>query len=254
MSGDLNEPVDRQELFDNDPLLHSGFELIVDDIDRIDSTCYIIVDGLKLGSHQHPVLKRQLVEKVHDLSAHLPAASSEKSRGLSDRSPPPRPVRRRASNSFSVVGRRTEDVGVECPAQTAVACHDGDHDAIAFPLPQQGMSVSVDTPAEVANRIPHLEGIRSCRENAVLHALELRRRHHFHGFRDFLGFLNGGDFPSDGLQAGHVVIPSGSSKRTLRVDFVSAGGAGYHQWSQCVKTGAYRQAAICLLCGVPSIA
>jgi hypothetical protein len=47
-------------------------------------------------------------------------------------------------------------------------------------------------------------GVGSCRENAALRAFEFRRRDHFHGFGDFLGFLNGGDLSSDGLKAGHV--------------------------------------------------
>jgi hypothetical protein len=74
----------------------------------------------------------------------------------------------------------------------------------AFPFTEQRVSLSIDTPAEVAHCLPHLQGVGPCRENAGLRAFEFCRRDHFHGFRDFLGFLNGVDLPSDGLKAGHV--------------------------------------------------
>ena len=45
--------------------------------------------------------------------------------------------------------------------------------------------------------------VRTGGENAVLRALELRRRNHLHRFRDLLGFLDGVDLPSNGLKTRH---------------------------------------------------
>lgn len=67
------------------------------------------------------------------------------------------------------------------------------------------MGFAIDAPAEIPDRIPHLEGVGSSGQNAVLRAFQFRRRDHFHRFRDFLGFFNGVDLPPDGLKAGHVV-------------------------------------------------
>jgi hypothetical protein len=67
------------------------------------------------------------------------------------------------------------------------------------------MGISIHAPAERSNRIPHLECIGTGGENAVLRALELGRCDHLHRFGDLLGFLDGIDFPSDGLEAWHKV-------------------------------------------------
>jgi hypothetical protein len=67
------------------------------------------------------------------------------------------------------------------------------------------MRVPIHAPAERANRVPHLQGVWSCRKNAVLRALQLGRRDHLHRFRDLLSFFDGIDFPSDGLEAWHTL-------------------------------------------------
>jgi hypothetical protein len=69
------------------------------------------------------------------------------------------------------------------------------------------MGITIDTPAEVANRITHFMSVGPRREDAVLHAFQLRGSHHFHGFRDFLRFFDGIDLPSDRLKAWHVSYP-----------------------------------------------
>jgi hypothetical protein len=66
------------------------------------------------------------------------------------------------------------------------------------------MSVAIDAPAEVADHIPHFEGIGPGGQNTVLRAFQLRRRDHFHGLRNFLRFFNGIDLSSDGLETGHI--------------------------------------------------
>lgn len=68
------------------------------------------------------------------------------------------------------------------------------------------MGISIHAPAERANRIPHFVGVGPRGENAVLRALEFGRRDHLHRFRDLLGFLDGIDLPSDGLETRHVVL------------------------------------------------
>ena len=66
------------------------------------------------------------------------------------------------------------------------------------------MRRSIRPATQIGDRLAHPQSIRTKRQNALLRTLQLRRRHHFHGFRDFLGFLNGIDLPFNGLKAGHT--------------------------------------------------
>jgi hypothetical protein len=56
-------------------------------------------------------------------------------------------------------------------------------------------------------------GVGSRSENAILRALELGRSDHLHRFRDLLGFLDGIDLPSDGLETRHVVLSDMNAAR-----------------------------------------
>lgn len=68
---------------------------------------------------------------------------------------------------------------------------------VAFTLAKQRVRVSIDTRGEVADRFPPAYGRMVVSREYGCRRLSFAASIIFHGFRDFLGFFNGVDLPSD---------------------------------------------------------
>ena len=93
----------------------------------------------------------------------------------------------------------SQNVGVKRPAQPPVTRDHEQFGFVALAFAQQRMRDRARPFRKMPHHVPKLMGVRPGRENAVLGPLELGRRDHFHGFRDFLGIFDGSDLPSETL-------------------------------------------------------
>jgi hypothetical protein len=93
------------------------------------------------------------------------------------------------------LGALPYDIAVESAAQPAIARDNENFDFLPLALLKQGMGGTIDALTEIAEHATHFMGVGPRSQNTILRTLELRGRDHFHGLRNFLRILEGGDFP-----------------------------------------------------------
>jgi hypothetical protein len=78
------------------------------------------------------------------------------------------------------------DIAIEAAAQPAIARDDEHFDLLPFALLQQGMRRPIHALTQITEHPPHLEGVGTRRQNAVLRPFQLCRGHHLHGLGNLL--------------------------------------------------------------------
>jgi hypothetical protein len=85
------------------------------------------------------------------------------------------------------------------PHKSAIARDDENFDFFPLAFLKQRVGCTIDALTEIAKHPTHFMSVGPRSQNTVLRTLELRGRDHFHGLRNFLRILEGGDFPPERL-------------------------------------------------------